>query len=137
MYLEDLSYTVVGLAMEVQNRYGYGHQELIYQRALEEAFTKEGLIFVSQPKLEVYSWDTGRVLGWYIPDFIIGDKIILEIKATAMNVRRFQDQLRSYLRTSQYEVGYLVNFGIQPLYYERFLHTSDRKRKPGPPSPSV
>mgnify|MGYP001575834284 CR=1 FL=1 len=123
--------------MLVQNRYGYGHQELIYQRALKEAFTKEGLVFIAQPKLEVRSWDTNEILGWYIPDFIIGDKIILEIKATSMNVKRFQEQLKSYLRTSKYEVGYLMNFGIQPLYYERFLHTADRKQRPIHPSSSV
>ena len=90
MYLEDLSYKLIGLAMLVQNRYGYGHQEQIYQRALEEVFDKEKIIYRSQPVLRVKSFDTGKSLGLYKPDFVLDEKIVIEIKATSLPVRRFE-----------------------------------------------
>ena len=128
MFLQEPSYKLIGIAMLIQNRYGYGHQEMIYQRALEEEFTKAGIIFAAQLKLKILSFESQKVLGWYKPDFIVDESIIVEIKATPYPVKRFEDQLRTYLRTSKYEVGYLINFGITPLYYQRIIHTLDRKR---------
>jgi len=120
----ELSHEIIGLAMKVQNRYGTGYNEQIYQRALEEAYEHAGIQFVSQPKLPVYSLDSGKKLGWYQPDLLIDDKVIVEIKASNYTVQKFEKQTKQYLRTSKYSIAYLINFGINPLYFKRFIHSS-------------
>ncbi len=78
---EDLTYRIIGAAMARHRRLGPGHKEDVYQRALEAEFEKVGLSFEPQKNLEVY--DEGRLVGYYIPDFIVEDKVIVEIKAFA------------------------------------------------------
>lgn len=123
----ELSYKLQGIIFNVANKYGTGLKEGIYQKALAEEFSKIGLNFVSQKRINIYSLETGKVLGSYVPDFIIDDKIILEIKATGYPTRQDVAQQRSYLRASAYELGYLVNFGTPELLIQRSIYTNDRK----------
>ena len=75
----------------------------------------------------IHSIDTGKSLGVYVPDFLIEDKIIVEIKATDFTIRDNLKQHMSYLKAGQYEIGYLVNFGTPRLYIKRTIYTNDRK----------
>ena len=124
---KDLSYKVVGAIYSVVKKYGSGFKEQIYQKALAEELEKLGLWAKQQQRINIYSLDTGKVLGTYVPDFIIEDKIILEIKATGFTIRQNIDQQRSYLKASKYEIGYLVNFGTPKLDLKRSIYTNDRK----------
>lgn len=137
MIHKELSYKLIGIAMRLQNTYGSAHQEIIYQRAFEEYLKQEGVLFLAQPKLPVRSHISGRNLGFYKPDFLIHSQIIVETKAVPYSIQRFEQQISSYLKTSSYELGYLINFGITPLFYRRFLHTSDRKASTHPSNPSL
>ena len=103
---KDLSYKVVGAIYSVVKKYGSGFKEQIYLKALAEELEKLGLWAKQQQRINIYSLDTGKVLGTYVPDFIIEDKIILEIKATGFTIRQNIDQQRSYLKASKYEIGY-------------------------------
>ena len=111
--------------MKVQNRYGTGHKERIYQKALEEEFLIKSIAFESEPKIPVISLQTGKQLGWYQPDFLVDDKIIVELKSTEFPIKRFEEQVEQYLRTSQYKIAYLINFGIKPLHFRRFIFSPD------------
>ena len=102
---EELSYKVRGAVMEVSKKYGKGLKEIIYQKALAEEFTK----------------------NTYIPDFVIDDKIVLEIKSTNSKFTGFVEQELSYLKASKYELGFLVNFSSPTLYIKRLIYTNDRK----------
>ncbi len=135
MIHKEISYKLIGVAMKVQNAYGNNHQEIIYQRAFEEYLKQEGVPFLAQPKLPVRSLISQKNLGFYRPDFLIDSCVIVEIKAVPYPIQRFEQQISSYLKTSPYEVGYLINFGIAPLFYRRFLHTSDRKAPKYPSNP--
>lgn len=123
----DLCYKIRGALYNVANKYGKGLKEQIYQRALAEELTKLGLKFQQQKRINIYSLDTGKQLGVYVPDFLVEDKVIIEIKSSNFTTKRDIEQQRSYLRASIYEVAYLVNFGVEKLDIRRSIYTNDRK----------
>jgi GxxExxY protein len=123
----ELSYKIQGCIYNVSNKYGKGLKEIIYQKALAEELEKAGLKFEEQKRINIYSVDSGKKLGVYVPDFLIEDKIILEIKATDFTTKNNLNQQLSYLKASIYEVGYLVNFGTDKLFMKRSIYTNDRK----------
>lgn len=124
---KDLGFKLLGTVFEIHNQYGSGHNERIYQKLLEDQLTTNKLIFIPQPKIPVYAKTTGKKIGLYIPDLILENKIIVEIKTTTQPLARFEAQLLEYLQTTVYEVGYLFNFGLPKLFYKRFIYTNDRK----------
>ncbi len=124
---KELSYKVRGCFYNVANKYGKGLKEIIYQKALEEELEKENLKFESQKRIDIYSIETGKKLGTYVPDILVEDKIIVEIKATSFTRVDDINQQRSYLKASKYEIGYLVNFCTQELEIKRSICTNDRK----------
>ena len=123
----ELSYQIQGAVFEVANKYGKGLKENIYQKALAEEFTKRDIKFEEQKRINIYSLETGKVLGTYVPDFVIDGKIILEIKATEFATKQDLNQQRSYLKASIHEVAYLVNFCTPKLFIKRSIYTNDRK----------
>ncbi|MBU0495454.1 MAG: GxxExxY protein [Chloroflexi bacterium] len=110
---EDLTYRIIGVAMAVHRRIGPGQKEVIYQRALETAFAQEGIGFEAQKNLPVYDGD--QLLGLYIPDFIVEDKVIVEIKAFATLHQKYLGQVITYLNHTGLAVGLLINFGERSL----------------------
>jgi len=124
---KDLCYKIQGCVYNVMNKYGRGLKESIYQNALAEEFLAAGLKADGQKRINIYSFDTGKKLGTYVPDFVIEGKVILEIKASTFTMKPDIEQQRSYLRISKYEIGYLVNFCTEELYIKRSIYTNDRK----------
>jgi len=124
---KELSYDLQGAVIEIRKNFGSGHKEAVYQRALSEELELRSIKFDREKSIKVLSPKTGKSLGVYKPDFIIDDKIILEIKASASMPSHLVNQLYDYLRNSQYELGYLVNFSSPKLYIKRFILTNDRK----------
>jgi GxxExxY protein len=78
---KELSYQIQGVFFEVYNKYGNAYKESIYQKALEEEFAKSKIPFISQKSISIYSLESGKKIGSYVPDFVIDDKVIVEIKA--------------------------------------------------------
>ena len=113
----DLTYKIRGCFFAVYNNLGTGHKEIIYERALVKEFKKSELRFQEQKSLEVM-YD-GEKIGVYIPDFIVEDKIIVEIKANEINFIKFEKQLIYYLKNTGYKIGFVVNFGASPLVIRR------------------
>ena len=124
---KELSYKIVGLCMEIHREYGYLHKEGVYHNVLIEKLTSNSLDFKSKQKINIYSKETGKRLGCYEPDFIVDNKIILELKATPITLKQFEIQLSEYIKISEYEVGYLINFGSQSLYFKRIIYTNNNK----------
>lgn len=124
---KELSYIVQGAFFEVYNKYGNGLKEKVYEKAVMEVLQNKGVGTMAQVKIDIYSLDTGKRLGTYVPDLIAGNKIIIEIKATPFTRRDDLNQQRSYLKVSKYEIAYLVNFGTPKLEFYRSIFTNDRK----------
>lgn len=123
----ELSYAIQGAIFFVANTYGKGLKEIVYQKALAEAFTNAKLSFEEQKRINIYSLTSGKVLGTYVPDFIVDNKIVLELKASTFTTRENMLQQQSYLKASIYEVGYLINFCTPRLFMKRSIYTNDRK----------
>lgn len=123
----ELSYRIQGCIFNVSNKYGRGLKEGIYQKALAEEFTKQKVNFMEQKRINIYSIETGKKLGVYIPDFVIEDRIVVEIKAASFTTISDSNQQISYLKASKYEIAYLVNFNTPKLYIKRSIFTNDRK----------
>ena len=125
---KNLSYKIIGTIYQVRNIYGSGQKELVYQNALAEELQQLNLPFKREVSITIKSPKTNKTLGNYRLDFLIDEKIILEIKAIKFTPRKIEQQLYSYLRSTPYELGFLVNFGSTNLYLKRIILTNDRKK---------
>lgn len=124
---KELSYRIIGICIEIQKEYGSFHNERIYYNVLKEKFEKEKIKYFSKPKIKVYSKESGNKIGYYEPDFVIENKILFELKAIPLNIKRHEIQLSEYIKTTEYEIGYLINFGVMPLYFKRIIYTNNKK----------
>lgn len=124
---KDLSYQIQGAAIEVRKDFGSGHKESIYQNALAEELKSRNINFEREQNIKIYSPKTHKVIGYYKPDFVIDNKVIVELKAVENIPKIFVDQLYDYLRNSEYELGYFINFASPKLYMKRIIFTNDRK----------
>jgi GxxExxY protein len=125
---KELSYQIRGAAIEVKKNYGPGHKEVLYQRAFAEELNLRKMNYEREKPIKIYSPKTKKVIGFYQPDFIIENKIIIELKALEQMPQKIIDQLYSYLRNSPYELGFLVNFGASGVDIKRVIYTNDRKK---------
>jgi len=123
----DLTYKIIGIAIEIRKKYGPGHKEKIYHNLMAELFTKDKITFINEAKIKIYSEESGKVVGLYQPDFIADDKIIIEDKSSKFTTKQDEKQLYYYLKNSQYEIGLLINFSTPRLYIKRIIYTNDRK----------
>ena len=86
------------------------------------------ILYQREKNIKIYSPITDKIIGYYRPDFIIDEKIILEVKAVDIIPKNFIDQMYSYLRVSKYELGIFVNFRSPTIYIKRLIYTNDRKK---------
>ena len=123
---KELSYKIQGAIFTVYKAFGNGFKENVYHNSLLEELKSTNIIEVaSQKRINIFYRD--KKVGVYVPDFIIEDSIIVEIKCkpriTADDLRQFW----YYLKGSEYKVGCLVNFG-QPGKVEMIRRVYDTAR---------
>ncbi len=116
---QDLTYQIIGAAMEVHSEVGPGYNEEIYQKALENELRNRKIKFEPQRSVEVKF--KGEVVGLKYLDFLVDDKVVLEIKALSRLDSDHEAQLISYLKATGKEVGLLINFGAKRLEHKRIL----------------
>jgi len=117
---KDESFKIIGLCIEVYNNLGKGFIEIVYKDALEYEFTKLNIPFKRENEFKVNY--KGIILPHkYYADFVIYNKIILEIKANKAINREDISQTINYLKISKFKLGLLVNFGQSSLYYKRIV----------------
>ncbi|MDP2923721.1 MAG: GxxExxY protein [Candidatus Omnitrophota bacterium] len=121
---KDLAYKIVGCFYEVYNQLGPAHKEQIYHKALTFEFKSKEVPFTEKKRLKVKYKD--QEIGIYEPDFIIDDKIIIEIKSVLNMPTVFEKQLYYYLEGTAYKLGYLVNFGSDKLDIKRRAYDTAR-----------
>ena len=102
-------YRLVGAAIEVYNQMGGGLTEPIYQECLELELELKGIPF--DPFRELRTFYKGRELKKrYIPDLIVYEKIIAELKALKSLEPEPESQLLNYMHLTRSPLGYLLNF---------------------------
>lgn len=125
---EDLTYKIRGAAFAVYNSLGTGHKESVYQNAFAVELEKAGVPFEKEKRIDVAHG--GKSVGSYQPDFVIDEKIIVELKALPFTGGREQQQVRYYLKNSSYRLSLLINFGSDPIGIERVVFDSIRDNPP-------
>jgi GxxExxY protein len=119
---DELTYKIIGCSMAIHRQLGPVHRENIYQRNLASQFIESNLSFEEQKLFEVYDQQSeGRLLGYYIPDFVVEEKVVVEIKALKGLDNSHLAQVIGYLGVSGCPVGLLINFGERSLKFRRIL----------------
>ncbi len=106
--------------MEVHNELGKGFNEVVYGDALEIEFINNNIRYSREKKFDIRY--KGNLLPHkYRADFIIDDKIVLEIKAIECLNSSHIKQTLNYLAVSKLKLGLLINFGEESLKYKRII----------------
>ena len=121
---EDLTYKIRKAIFDVYNKLGPSYKEIIYGNALVEELKKNNLAYEREKMLDVI-YDSKKI-GVYRPDFIVDDKVILEIKAQPFIGKLEIKQVWHYLKGSNYRLALLVNFGSKNLQIERIVYDTIR-----------
>jgi len=121
----DITYRIREALFTVRNELGLGHQEKIYQRAVEDEFKRKKIPFQKEVQMPILYKE--KKVGVYIPDFVVDNKIVIEMKTLTTTGLREKKQLWSYLKGSEYKLGLLVNFGTTDLQIEWIIYDTARE----------
>ena len=116
---KELSYQIIGLAMEVHRELGSGFLEKVYENSLMVLFRRDKIPAAQQVSINVHF--EGEIVGNYIADILVDDKIILELKCieTIANIHRAQ--VLNYLKATGKQLAIILNFAKKKLEYERLI----------------
>ena len=119
IYKEE-SYKIIGICMEVHRILGKGHSEVVYKDALEYEFQKAKIPYSREKQYKI-QYKEIVLPHHYNADFVVYDKIILEVKAIECLTNSNIKQTLNYLAASKLKLGLLVNFGEDSLSYKRIV----------------
>ena len=105
----DLTERILKCAHDVYRTLGYGFFEKVYENALVILLEKAGFQVAQQAPVSITF--EGKVIGEYIADILVDNKIVLELKAVAELQKVHEVQLVNFLKASGLRVGLLINFG--------------------------
>lgn len=116
MVKDELTYKIIGCAMEVHNTLGNGFQEVIYQRCLAIELQNAGIEFIREKEQEIYY--KGAHVGTRRADFVIPEQLTIELKATINLEDVHLAQAKNYVIAYDFPKGLLINFGANSLQYK-------------------
>ncbi|MFH0989981.1 MAG: GxxExxY protein [bacterium] len=122
---KDITERIIGCAMRVHNTLGNGFQEVIYQRCMQIELAKNQLNFAREFEMPIFYDDIE--VGIRRVDFLVEEKISVELKAVIKLEDVHLAQALNYLEAYNLEVGLLINFGAKSLEFKR-LH--NKKYRP-------
>ena len=108
--LERLIHAVIGAAIEVHRALGPGYLESVYEEALCVELGMQELTFGRQVNVGVRY--KGHSVGSGTMDILVGDALIVELKAVETLAPIHTAQLLSYLKATKHPVGLLINFNV-------------------------
>lgn len=116
----ELSYQLVGLAFNVFNELGFGHHEKYYQRAFSLLLKEQGIPFKEQLYQQLKFRE--KVIGKFYLDFLIDDKIIVELKKGNNFSKQHLDQVHEYLKVTKLQLAIIFTFTPEGVVYKRILN---------------
>ena len=116
MVKDELTYNIIGCAMKVHNKLGNGFQEVIYQRCLAIELERAGIVFGREVEQIIY-YDEIEV-GTRRADFIVENKVVVELKALIALEDVHLAQAKNYVVAYDFTKGLLINFGAKSLEYK-------------------
>jgi GxxExxY protein len=130
----ELTDRIIGVFYDVYNELGYGFLECVYEESLLIALRQDGLTVDRQVPVPV--WFRGNKVGEFRADLLVEKRVLLELKSARMLEKAHEAQLLHYLKSTEIEVGMLLNFGSRP-QFRRLLFDNERKKIRVDPCESV
>lgn len=118
--LDEISEKIIGCAFRFHNALGCGFLEKVYENALILELKKAGLPVIQQAPIKVYYKST--IVGDYIADILIEDKIVIEIKTAKSVDDVHKAQLINYLKATKLKLGLILNFYNPKLEIKRLVN---------------
>lgn len=116
---KDIVYEVVGCAMRVHNNIGHGFREKTYENALCVELNSQDIPYEQQREFEIEYRET--VVDKFVPDLIVNDELIVEIKTAESIIDEHKGQVLNYLRVTGLRLGAILNFKHPKLQWERLI----------------
>ena len=116
----DLTKIIIGALFEVHNNLGAGLLEKHYQRALAEELKRRGIMFVEQCPVNLKYKEA--YIGKYLLDFLVENKVVLEIKRNEHFSRDNIEQALNYLKALNLQLAMLVHFGKNRVIFKRIVN---------------
>ena len=123
---EQESYKIRGACFKVWKNFGGAFKEKVVSRALTKSLKDIGLKVDEEKRIDIFF--ENEKMGAYVPDKIIDDCIIVELKAKQFITKQDIDQFWKYLKGSKYKLGFLINFGPDKLTIKRVVYDTARKK---------
>jgi GxxExxY protein len=117
MEYKELTEKIIGCAYKVYNKMGFGYLESVYEKCLLIELKKLRLKAESQKRVPVYYEQ--ELVGDFVADIVIEDKIIIELKSVKNIVKAHEVQLVNYLVSTKKQVGLVINFGEDKVEIKR------------------
>ncbi|NJY64033.1 GxxExxY protein [Salinimicrobium sp. CDJ15-81-2] len=111
---KDLSFRIIGVALELHKNLGPGLLESTYENALAYDLRSAGLEVKQQHPMPFYYKEIKMDVGYRI-DLLVENKIIIEVKSLENLAPVHFAQLLTYLKLSYMKVGLLINFNTKLL----------------------
>ncbi len=122
---QELTKSIIGVYYDVYNELGYGFLEKVYHNALIIELKSRGFEIESYKKINVHYKNI--IVGEYIPDIIVNESVIVELKCVEYLIETHESQLLNYLKATKCEVGLILNFGKDPQFIRK-IFTNDLKK---------
>ena len=116
----ELSYQIVGILFSIGKEVSFGHKENFYQKALSNTFKDLGVHFKEQVPFRIDYRD--KPIGIYYFDFLIEDKVILEVKSRSYFSKKDIEQVYRYLRASKLKLGIIAHFTRSGVKFKRVVN---------------
>jgi GxxExxY protein len=116
----ELSFKIVGCAFEVYNVLGFGHAEKYYQKALAVELKNKNISFKEQAYFPLKFKE--EIIGKGFCDFLVEDKVIIELKKNAHFSKANIDQVNQYLKTSGLKLAILINYTPTGAIFKRLVN---------------
>ena len=118
----DLTKNIIGAAMEVHRILGCGFLESVYEESLAIEFNLRKIPYERQKSFDVLY--KGKKIKQFICDFVVYDKIIVELKAIKEITNIEHAQIINYLKVTNLKLGLFLNFGSSSLEIRRVVHSN-------------
>ena len=118
---KDITEKIIGASFEVHKFLGNGFQEVIYQRALAYEMRQAGLGFAREIEQHIYYKELQEPIGTRRADFVVEEKVLVELKAVIQLEDVHLAQALNYLKAYKLQVGLLINFGSKSLTFKRLV----------------
>ncbi|MCL5410818.1 MAG: GxxExxY protein [Patescibacteria group bacterium] len=117
---KELSYKLVGFVYQIENELGYGHNEKLYGDALEELLKEKKINFQREVYCPIYFKD--KLIGKRYIDFVIDNKVIIELKTGTFQFKKVFSQIVQYLKIKDVQLGIIFRFTKEGVQTRRVLN---------------